>query len=156
MNIAQGCVVTINYKLTNDAGDILDTTDGREPLAYLHGYGGMIPGLERAFENKRAGDSLNVELPPEEGYGPVNAELIDEVPLSALVQIEDLEVGMQLRSRDDQGHEITLTVDAISESHATLNANHPMAGQVLHFDVSIVNVRLATREELAQARTKRV
>lgn len=150
MNIAQGCIVTINYTLTNDIGDTLDTTDGRESLAYLHGHGHMMPALERAFEDKQAGDSLTVTLPPEEAYGPVHSDLIQQVPLSELAQIEGLEVGIQLQSKDEQGRDITLTVDAISDSHATLNANHPMAGQVLHFNVSIVNVRLATAEELAE------
>ena len=93
MSVSQGCVVSIHYTLTNDAGDILDTSKDQEPLTYLHGFGGMIPGLEYALEDKTVGDSLTVDLPPNEGYGPVDPELIHDVPIDALPQIENLEEG---------------------------------------------------------------
>ena len=153
MIISEGCVVTIHYTLTNDAGDILDTSSGQEPMTYLHGFGGMIPGLEFALEEKSVGDTLTVDLAPNEGYGPVNPELIHDVPIGALAQIENLEVGMQLQSKDDEGREIILMVDAVSDTHARLNANHPMAGECLHFDISIEHIRPATEAELAKGRT---
>lgn len=153
MKVTQGCVVTIHYTLTNDAGDVLDTSSGQEPLTYLHGFGGMIPGLEYALEDKSAGDSLTVDLAPNEGYGPVDPELIHHVPIDALAQIENLEVGMHLRSMSEQGREVVLVVDAITDTHATLNANHPMAGECLHFDIAIENVRQATEAEIAKGRT---
>ena len=104
--ISEGCVVTIHYTLTNDAGDILDTSSGQEPMTYLHGCGGMIPGLEFALEEKSVGDTLTVDLAPNEGYGPVNPELIHDVPIGALAQIENLEVRMQLQSKDDEGRDV--------------------------------------------------
>ncbi len=152
MNISQGSVVTMHYTLTNDAGDILDTSDGQEPLTYLHGFGGIIPGLEYALEDKTVGDSLTVDIPPNEGYGPVIQELIHNVPLDALAQIENLAVGMQLQSQDEQGRDVFLIVDAITDTHATLNANHPLAGEALHFAVSIEEVRAATNAELERGR----
>lgn len=153
MKVSQGCVVTIHYTLTNDEGYVLDTSSGKEPLSYLHGFGGMIPGLEYAMEDKSVGDSLTLDLEPNEGYGPVDPELVHQVPIEALAQIENLQVGMQLRSMSDQGEEVVLVVDAITDTHATLNANHPMAGERLHFDIEIENVRPATEAELAQGRT---
>ena len=154
MNISHGCVVTIRYTLTKDGGDILDSSDDTEPLTYLHGFDGMIPRLEYALEGKSEGESLKVDLSPEEGYGPVNPDLIHDVPLGALAQFEDLAVGMQLRSTDEQGRDITLVVDTISESHVTLNANHPMAGESLHFDILVEGVRAATDDEIAIAHAK--
>ena len=152
MNVSQGCVVSIHYTLTNDAGDTLDTSKDQEPLTYLHGFGGMIPGLEYALEDKTVGDSLTVDLPPNEGYGPVDPELINDVPIDALPQIENLEEGMQLQSKDGQGREVVVMVDAITDTHVTLNANHPLAGEALHFDVSIEHVRSATEAELERGR----
>ena len=152
MNISQDCVVTIHYTLTNESGDFLDTSTGGDPLTYLHGYGGIIPGLEKALENKQAGESFAVILPPEEGYGLSDSELIYEVPLDALTQVANLTVGMELQSTDDQGRDLTLVVDTLSESHATLNANHPMAGKSLHFDIVVEGVRLATAAELETGR----
>ncbi|MEM9622442.1 MAG: peptidylprolyl isomerase [Pseudomonadota bacterium] len=149
MNIAQSCVVTIQYTLRNDAGEVLDTSDGGEPLTYLHGHGGMLPGLERKLEGRAVGETISIELAAEDGYGQPIPELIHDVSLEALAGIANLEVGMQLQSKDDQDQVVTLRVDAISDTHATLNANHPMAGQTLHFTVTVDSVRAATAEELA-------
>lgn len=149
MKVAEGSVVSIHYTLTNDAGEVLDTSDGGDPLNYLHGHGGLIPGLERELEDREANDSLKVSIAPEDAYGQPNRDLIHEVPLDALAQIENLTQGMQLQSQDEQGRTYTLTVDALSDTHATLNANHALAGQTLHFDVTIASVRAATEEELS-------
>ncbi|MEZ5561192.1 MAG: peptidylprolyl isomerase [Pseudomonadales bacterium] len=149
MKIARECVVAIHYTLTNDAGEKLDSSQGADPLNYLHGTGGLIPGLERELEGRAAGEAFSVTIQPEDAYGPVNPELIQEVPLEALAGIEGLQVGMRLQSQAPDGRVHLLTVEAIGDDSATLNANHALAGEVLHFDVSVESVREATQEELA-------
>lgn len=153
MKIANQCVVAIHYTLTNDQGQELDTSRGQEPLTYLHGTRGLIPGLERELEGREPGDEFRATVPPEEAYGPVNDELIQEVPLEVLDGIANLEVGMALQSQGPDGRVQMLKVEAVGETTATLNANHPLAGEVLHFEVSVQQVRPATEEELAGART---
>lgn len=149
MKIADRCVVSIHYTLTNSRGDTLDSSRGSNPLTYLHGFGALIPGLERELVGMVAGDTCQVRVEPADGYGERNAELVQDVPLAALANIEGLEVGMQLQSRSPNGQVQTLVVEAIGDDSATLNANHPLAGEVLHFDVQIEQVRAATEEEIA-------
>lgn len=148
MKIAQTSVVAIHYTLTNDAGEKLDSSEGGEPLAYLHGSNGLIPGLERELEGREVGDQFKATIQPEDAYGELNPELIQDVPLDALTGIEDLRVGMQLQSQSPDGATQVLTVDALGKDTATLNANHALAGAVLHFDVEIAAVREATAEEI--------
>lgn len=149
MKIAEQCVVSIHYTLTNDRGEELDSSRGADPLTYLHGVGALIPGLERELVGLGAGDDIRVMVQPADGYGEVLDQLIQDVPLTALAGIEDLAVGMQLQSRAPDGRVQTLVVDAIGSDTATLNANHPLAGEVLHFDVRVEHVRAATAEEVA-------
>ncbi|MEM1436206.1 MAG: peptidylprolyl isomerase [Pseudomonadota bacterium] len=148
MKIASNRVVTIHYTLTNDAGETLDSSSGGDPLNYLHGNNGLIPGLERELEGREPGESFETSVQPEDGYGAPNPQLVQEVPLEALSQIANLEVGMQLQSQAPSGEVQVLRVDAVGEATATLNANHPLAGQVLNFAVSVEAVRDATAEEL--------
>ncbi len=149
MKIASNCVVSIHYTLTNDAGETLDSSAGGDPLSYLHGNNGLIPGLERELEGREPGDSFKASIQPADAYGEHNPQLVQEVPLEALAQIEELQVGMQLQSQSPDGQVQVLQVDAIGDSTATLNANHALAGQTLHFDVSVENVREANDEEIA-------
>jgi len=147
MKITDDCVVSIHYTLTNAAGQTLDSSDGGEPLQYMHGRGGLIPGLERELDGKEVGDSFDAVIQPEDGYGHPHPDLVQEVPLEALAQIENLQVGMQLQSQGQDGRVQVLVVEAISEDTATLNANHALAGEVLYFAVSVEGVREATQEE---------
>lgn len=149
MKIAESCVVSIHYTLTNAEGETLDSSAGGDPLAYMHGAGGLIPGLERELEGKEKGDQFVATIQPEDAYGEPNPDLIQEVPLEALSAIENLAVGMQLQSQSPDGRTQILVVDAVGEDTATLNANHALAGVVLHFDVEVADVRAATEEELA-------
>jgi len=148
MKIADQCVVAIHYTLTNEDGAELDSSRGTDPLTYLHGMGALIPGLERELVGLGVGDDIKVVVQPADGYGELNADLIQEVPLEALAGIADLHVGMRLQSQGPDGRVQDLVVDAIDTEHAVLNANHPLAGEVLHFDVQIASVREATPEEL--------
>ncbi len=148
MKIAESSVVSIHYTLTNEEGEKLDSSEGGEPLAYLHGSNGLIPGLERELEGRVAGDQFQATIQPGDAYGEVNPGLIQEVPLDALAGIEEVRVGMQLQSQSPDGATQILTVDAVGDETATLNANHALAGVVLHFDVEVAEVRDATPEEL--------
>jgi len=150
MKIANQHVVSFHYTLTDDQGQELDSSRGSEPLTYIHGARGLIPGLERELEGREAGETFQASIQPADAYGEVNPQLIQDVPLDALAGIENLEVGMRLQSRTPDGEVQLLTVDAIGDESATLNANHALAGAVLHFDVAIEAVREATAQELEQ------
>ena len=148
MKIATERVVSIHYTLTDEEGQQIDSSAGGEPLSYLHGANGLIPGLERELEGREAGDQFEATIAPKDAYGEVNPALVQEVPLDMLAGIENLRVGMQLQSQSPDGRVQQLTVDSIGESSATLNANHMLAGKVLHFEVEVTDVRPATAEEL--------
>ena len=148
MKITDDCVVAIHYTLTNSQGETLDSSQGSDPLSYLHGRGGIIPGLERELDGREVGDAFDAVIQPEDAYGLPHPDLVQEVPLEALAQIDNLQVGMQLQSQAQDGRVQVLVVEAISEESATLNANHALAGEVLHFAVSVEAVREATEEEL--------
>ncbi len=149
MKISNQCVAAIHYTLTDDEGTQLDSSQGQEPLVYLHGSGNLVPGLEKELEGKETGDTFQVAIEPSSAYGEVDSRLIQDVPRSVLADIEGLQVGMRLQSQTQDGQLQTLVVDAIGEEAVTLNANHPLAGMTLHFDVTIESVREATEEEIA-------
>ncbi len=147
MQISKGKIVSIDYTLTNDAKETLDTSTGREPLAFLHGSGQIIPGLERELEGKASGDSLNVSIEPEDAYGPRDDAKTTTVPKEQIQGADQLAPGTQLRASGPQGEQI-LTVTEVGETEVTVDANHPLAGERLHFDVTVRDVREATTEEL--------
>jgi FKBP-type peptidyl-prolyl cis-trans isomerase SlyD len=148
MKISDNSVVSIHYKLTNDEGVLIDTSEGSDPLVYMHGTDSLIPGLERELTGKAAGEQFQVRILPEDGYGLVDEELIDTIDRSVLDGIDDIQVGMQLESKDPEGDIRYVIVQALTESTVTLNANAPLAGHVLNFDVSIDGVREALPEEI--------
>ncbi len=148
MQIAENSVVSIHYTLTNDAGETLDTSDGREPLVYLHGAQNIIPGLESELTGKTVGDAFDVTIQPEDAYGIVNPELIQTVPHSAFEGVEKVEPGMQFQARGDDGNTQLITVTEVAESGVTVDGNHPLAGQVLNFSVQVEEIREASQEEL--------
>jgi FKBP-type peptidyl-prolyl cis-trans isomerase SlyD len=150
MQVANNAVVTIDYTLKNDAGHVIDSSqsEGRQPLPYVHGMGGLIPGLEKALAGKNPGDSLHVTIAPEDAYGKRDEKLVNSVPKSAFGN-NPIIVGAQFRSQDKQGRSHVITVTKIEADTVTVDANHPLAGATLHFDVTIKDVREATPEELA-------
>lgn len=148
MNISKNKVVSIDYTLTNDGGDTLDTSKDREPLTYIHGLGYIIPGLENALEGKKTGDSLKVSVKPEDAYGVYNNDLNFEMEKEKLGQIENLTVGMQVQMQTEQGP-VVLAVKSIETDKVILDANHPLAGENLHFDITVKDVRDATEEEIS-------
>lgn len=149
MQIAENCVVSIHYKLTGDDGQVIDSSEGQAPLAYLHGHQGIIPGLEKELTGKSAGDQMTVVVTPEEGYGEVNPDLIQQVPHEAFQGVEQIEPGMQFEVRGENGAGQVVVVRDVNEEGVTIDGNHPLAGQQLNFDVTIDNVRAGTEEELS-------
>ncbi|WP_275287009.1 FKBP-type peptidyl-prolyl cis-trans isomerase [Halomonas elongata] len=147
MQIAQNSVVAFHYTLTNDAGEVLDSSEGREPLTYLHGAGNIIPGLEKEMEGRAAGDKLQAQVTPEEGYGEVQPQLVQEVPRDAFQGVENVEAGMQFQAQT-QGGPLMVTVTKVEGDTVTVDGNHPLAGQQLNFDVEIAEVREASQEEI--------
>lgn len=149
MNIEDKRVVSIHYTLTNEQGDTLDSSAGQDPLKYLHGASNIIPGLEAALEGKGVGDQLKVTIQPEDAYGEINEALVQVVPREAFEGIDDIQPGMQFQAGGPEGQVQIVTVRAVGEEGVTVDANHPLAGQVLNFDVTVEQVREATEEEIA-------
>jgi FKBP-type peptidyl-prolyl cis-trans isomerase SlyD len=147
MQIKTNAVVSIHYTLTNKTGEVLDTSDGSEPMAYLHGRGNLIPGLEKELEGKEKGSKVQVTVPPEEAYGVHDENLIREVAREAFKDIQDLQPGMQFQSQSEQGIEV-FTITKIEGDKITIDGNHALAGEILSFDVEITDVREATEEEI--------
>lgn len=148
MNIEKEKVVTVEYTLKDAQGTVIDTSRGREPLTYIHGAGGMIPGFEAALEGKTPTDKFEFVIAPKEGYGERNESLVFPVPREEFRRIEGLHAGMQLRVKTPEGSTTVMTVTNIEENTVTLDANHPLAGQSLYFDVEVLGVRDATPAEL--------
>jgi FKBP-type peptidyl-prolyl cis-trans isomerase SlyD len=148
MQIANNSVVSFHYTLTDDNGQVLDSSQGREPLVYLQGVGQIVPGLEKAMDGRKVGDQFKVDVAPEEGYGVHHAELVQEVPREAFQGVEDIQPGMQFQGRGPQGV-INVTVTKVEDGKVHIDGNHPLAGQTLHFDVEVTEVRPASEEELS-------
>ena len=203
MKVTKDKVVSMHYTLKNDAGDVIDSSEGKETMDFLQGHGNIIPGLETALEGSKKGDKVEVSIEPEQGYGLKMDDAIQEIPGTALQGIEEVTVGMQLQSQDQEGNPFVVTVisidsapspivtepsnsnSSVSTSTATktevstsgsetkvsttsvtdtsvitnvkvlddkiitVDANHPLAGETLHFSVSIEDVRDALEEEVS-------
>ena len=148
MLIAQDKVVVIHYTLKNDSGEVLDSSSGGDPLAYIHGQGNIIPGLEKALAGKQSGDKLNVKVEPSEGYGERDDKLVQQVPRRAFGGAPNVQPGMQFHAQTSQGQTRVVTVTRIQGDMVTVDGNHPLAGENLHFDVEVTEVRDASEEEL--------
>lgn len=145
MKIADHCVVSIHYVLTNADGEQLDASDGG-PLTYLHGHKNIVPGLEEALTDRSPGDEFDVQIPPEQAYGVRSEELVQDVPRAAFEGIDKIEPGMQFQAQTPQGAQL-ITVQSVDGDQVRIDGNHPLAGVALHFKVQVVEVREATAEE---------
>jgi FKBP-type peptidyl-prolyl cis-trans isomerase SlyD len=148
VTIKKDSVVAFNYTLKDDSGTVIDSSAPEEPLAYLHGHGNLVPGLERELEGKSANDKLTVKVSPADGYGEFSQGLIQRVPRRSLKGIAKITVGMRLHAQTPEGPR-AVTVTAVTGDMVTIDANHPLAGKNLNFDIEIVEVREASTEELA-------
>jgi len=148
VSIKHNSVVTFDYTLKDDSGEVIDASDRAAPLAYLHGHGNLVPGLERELEGHDAGEHLEVRIPAAEGYGEYSKELVQRVPRRALKGIAKVTVGMRLQAQTKDGPR-PMTVTHIAGDMVTLDANHPLAGRNLNFEIDIREVREPTEEELA-------
>ena len=144
MQISKNKVAAIHYTLRDNEGQIIDSSEGREPLHYLHGAGNLIVGMEEGLEGKVKGDKLNLKIAPEKGYGEKDESLVQQVPRSAF---GGQEVKPGMRFSTNQGGVVTVT--KVGLENVTVDANHPLAGVELNFAVEVVDVRNASPEEIS-------
>jgi FKBP-type peptidyl-prolyl cis-trans isomerase SlyD len=147
MQITNNTAVSIDYTLTNDAGEEIDSTAGGEPMVYLHGRGNIITGLEQVLQGKNAGDKFSVRIEAADAYGDFSDDMIQVVSREMFDGIDNLEVGMQFHAAVNAGASV-ITVIKVDGDDITIDGNHPMAGQALNFDVEVIAVRLATKDEI--------
>ncbi len=147
MFVSTNKVVILNYTLTDDNNQIIDqSTDGT--FAYLHGASNIIPGLEKALLDKKVGDNIKVSIEPAEGYGHHDASMVQEVPMDMFESAEQVQVGQQFHAQGPHGNTIIITVTKIEGDNVTIDGNHPLAGVPLNFDVTIMDIRDASEEEI--------
>ncbi|MFV7782823.1 peptidylprolyl isomerase [Shewanella marisflavi] len=148
MIITQHTAVSIHYSLTNQQGELIESSFEGEPMLYLHGAENMIPGLEKALEGKSVGDKLEVTVEAEEAYGPYHDGLRQDVPLAAFGDIEDIVPGMRFIAETEMGQR-PVQVTEVKDDVVVVDGNHPLAGQTLNFSVEVLSVREASEEEIA-------
>ena len=146
--IADQKVVSLNFTVKDSEGQIVDSSEGGQPLVYLHGQNNIIPGLEAALVGKVAGDEYDVTIEPADGYGDYNDEILQVVPRAAFQGVETIEPGMVFTAQTQNGP-VQLAVAKIEGDDITVDPNHPLAGKTLNFTGSVIEVRDATEEELA-------
>lgn len=147
MKIEENKVAIIHYSVSDSEGTLIDSSYDHEPLSVIHGTGYLIPGLEDALKGHIAGDTFEVDVPADDGYGHRHDGFVQVVPKEMFGDIKDLEIGTQLRAETDHGEQTVIVVD-MSEDTITVDGNHPLAGIDLSFDVEVLEVRDATKEEL--------
>jgi len=149
MQISKESIVSIHYTLSKPGGDIIESSRDVDPLEYIHGTQALVPGLEKELEGKSAGDRIAVSVKPEEAYGERNQELIQNISRDIFHFDGEIEQGMRFQADTGNGIEL-VTVLKVDEKWITVDANHPLAGETLNFDVDIIAVRDAVKEESVQ------
>ena len=152
MQITKNALVTINYTLKGDDGNLIDTSVGAEPLIYLHGQNFLLPKLEEYLEGKSAGEKITAVLPPEDGYGIYDERMVAKIPRENFETAEEILVGTKFQADTPEGPAI-VTVTEVGDDVITVDANHELAGKTLHFDVEVLDVREASQEEIQQMTT---
>ncbi|RPJ06057.1 MAG: peptidylprolyl isomerase [Spirochaetaceae bacterium] len=146
MEITKDTIVTINYTLKDEKGSVLDTSEKKEPLQYLHGYGKMIPGVEKGLEGRKPGDAFDIKVTAEDGYGKYDERLMTSVKKDLIQTDAELAVGMALQAESPEGVHL-LYITKIDGDMVSLDGNHPLAGMDLFFNLSVLDVREASPEE---------
>ena len=150
MKISNNKIASLGYTLKNDDGQILDQADKENPFHYMHGTGGIIKGLENALNNKSVNDNFNLIVAPEDAYGERDVNLTEAVPRTMFDGIPETELvaGAQFHAQTAQGAQI-ISIASIEGDTIKIDANHPLAGETLHFEVTVMDIREATEEEIA-------
>lgn len=149
MRVEQNKVVMMHYKLTDKDGNVIDSSEGRAPLAYIHGIGALVPGLENELEGKTKGEKFSTVVAPEDAYGTRDEELVRVVPKSGFQGDEEMQVGMQVQIDTGEKGLAIATLVKIDGDDITLDLNHPLSDMELHFDIEVMDIREATDEEVA-------
>lgn len=147
MQVAENKAVSIEYTLKNNQGEVLDSSVGHDPLTYLHGHHNIISGLENALAGKSVGDAFSVEIPPEEAYGLRDESMTQVVPRHLFQGVDEILPGMKFHAEAEHGVNV-VTVIEVKDDQVHLDANHELAGETLHFDVVVKDIRDATAEEI--------
>lgn len=147
--IADNVVVTIEYTLRNTGGEVLDSSTPDEPLTYLHGHQNIVPGLESALTGKRKGETVQIAVPPEEGYGARDPSGVRQLERAAFPPDADLFPGVSFVAELEDGEHMPMWVTAVDDDFVHIDMNHPLAGETLHFEVTVVELRDALPNELA-------
>lgn len=146
--VARDVVVSLHYKLSDLAGELIENSFDAEPMPYLHGYGNIIPGLEEELDGAAVGDKLKVTVAPAKAYGERVEEMVQVVPREAFQGVDELAPGMQFQAETDQGPR-SVTITGVNDDEVTVDGNHPLAGVTLVFEVEVMDLRLASDEERA-------
>lgn len=150
MTVQDDVIVSIDYTLRLDDGDVIDSSEGREPLQFMQGRGQIVPGLERELYGMNVGGEKAVTVDAEDGYGEYDEERLQRVPLDAFPDDMELEEGMSVRMRDVNSDQLfDAVIDELDDEAVTLDFNHPLAGETLFFDIKVVGLREPSSEELA-------
>ena len=147
MKIVENTVVKMHYTLTNDEGQVIDSSEGREPLEYIQGVHMIVIGLENAMLGHEEGDKFDVKVIPSEGYGEYNPEMTQEVPLDVFQGVDKVVAGMSFYAQTPMGP-MPIRIKEVKGSTAIIDANHELAGQNLNFAIEVVSVREATEDDL--------
>lgn len=148
MKITKDSVVQFHYTLKNDEGELIESSEGLEPTASLHGHGSMIKGMEKAMEGREAGDEFSISVEPEDGYGERFDDSIQRIPVKHLIGKQPWRPGMIATVQTEKGQR-QVSIVKVGKFMVKVDTNHPLAGQTLHFDIQIVNVREASAEEIS-------
>ena len=141
-------VVSIHYSVIDEDQQVIDSSEGKEPLTYLHGANNIIPGLEKALAGKQTGDAFSAVVAPADAYGEYNDAMVQQVPMDAFEGVDKVEPGMAFNAQGPQGP-IQIIVTEVDGDQVTIDGNHPLAGKILSFNGTVVEVRDATDEEIS-------
>ena len=147
MQVEKNKVVEIDYTVKNDSGQVIDSSEGRDPLSYIQGIGNLIPGVENALEGRNSGERVEITVPPEIGYGVRDDSLMLKIERAKFAEVDDLKEGQRFRMETPDGP-MVFTVLKVDDAEVLVDGNHPLAGMTLNFDITIQSIREATAEEL--------
>jgi FKBP-type peptidyl-prolyl cis-trans isomerase SlyD len=147
LKVGNAMVVTLDYTLKNDEGEVVDSSAGKQPLVYLHGAGNIIEGLEDGLEDLVKGDTFTVSVEPKKGYGPIDKRLISELPKTRFPEDAKIDVGQQFTINGPNGQRQVKVIE-VKDDSAVIDGNHPLAGKTLNFSGTILDLREASAGEL--------